>query len=507
MCSERTDQDLFELNDRGAGDTAQVRRTTNPARASDKENSLPDERRPVEEYILQTRICLPNSDEFQSHSPLEPDVSSVRIGADSSHPQADTEINEYAVEFLNDLRGENTAGNLGALRTLYKSAHQARKVRRTRSERVFPERSPAPFPWRVCVLSLLLLLMGFPWYAEHLTYALSRGRERAAAEVAKSELQQGHASELSNNSRMVAKAVRPCVVKVSAWRSYRENTRGVAAGPAPHDQGQGSGVIVAEEGFIVTNAHVVADSPESIEVQFSDGHTEAAQLVGLDEPTDIAVLKVSAGSFTPAPWGDSKSLSEGDIVWALGSPFGLDQSITFGIVSAKSRRGKAGTPHQDFLQTDAAVNPGNSGGPLVNSRGEIIGINTAISGEDYRGISFAVPSEIAQKVCQTIIRDGKVTRGWLGVKMARYRALGPKSQETTGVGVDGVFSGSPAELAGIRAGDHIISWGNQPVQCNEDLSYAVANSEVGDQIKLELVRDGEPLALAVTVGLLPGAAR
>ena len=360
------------------------------------------------------------------------------------------------------------------------------------------------FPWRILVLSMLLFTAGLPWYLEQVTYAALRGRERAISEVAKDQLSKTAAGELSQVSRLVAKAVRPCVVRIHTWRSFEEGIRGV--GELHRDQGEGSGVVVSEQGYIVTNAHVVGENPESIEVQFSDGSSETAELVGQDEPTDLAVLKVKARSLTPAVWGDSRSLSEGDMVWAMGSPFGLDQSITFGIVSAKGRRGKAGTPHQDFLQTDAAVNPGNSGGPLLNSRGEIVGINTAILGDVYRGISFAVPSEIAEKVCQTIIKEGKVVRGWLGVKMASQRAPWQFRKEA-GVGVVGVLAGSPAEAAGIKAGDHILSWGESSVACKEDLSLAVANSRVGNQVEINLVRDGQPMTLAVTVGSLPSETR
>jgi serine protease Do len=189
--------------------------------------------------------------------------------------------------------------------------------------------------------------------------------------------------------------------------------------PSPRrreSSGQGSGVIVDAAGYIVTNYHVIRDATE-IEVGLSDGRRLGAQLVGTDSATDLALLRIDADRLTSAEWGDSERLEVGSLVWAAGSPFGLQRTITFGIISAKNRAGVAGNAYQDFLQTDAAVNPGNSGGPLVDEQGRIVGINTAIVGEVYQGISFAVPSNVVREVYERLRLEGKFARGWLGVEM------------------------------------------------------------------------------------------
>ena len=198
--------------------------------------------------------------------------------------------------------------------------------------------------------------------------------------------------------------------------------------------GQGSGVIIDPAGYILTNYHVVRGANE-IRISLSDGRKVDANLVGRDAATDLAVLKVAADGLLAAEWGDSNDLEVGALVWAVGSPFGLQRSITFGILSAKNRAGVAGTVYQDFLQTDAAVNPGNSGGPLVDARGRVVGINTAIVGEAYQGISFAIPSSVARGVYERLKTTGRVERaGWVSVsRMSRTRWLNdcdfPRSRE------------------------------------------------------------------------------
>ena len=184
-------------------------------------------------------------------------------------------------------------------------------------------------------------------------------------------------------------------------------------------------------GYVLTNNHVIRGA-SSIQVSLADGRKVKAMVIGRDGATDLAVLKIDADGLVPATFGDSESAETGALVWAVGSPFGLERTVTYGILSASTAQGLAGNPSQDFLQTDAAVNPGNSGGPLVDSSGQVIGINTAIVGDAYQGISFAIPSNVAQEIYERI----KVGRGWLGVQMGamdEVRAHAAGMKETTGV--------------------------------------------------------------------------
>jgi len=269
-------------------------------------------------------------------------------------------------------------------------------------------------------------------------------------------------------------------------------------------EGQGSGVVIDESGYVLTNNHVVAGA-ERVDVKLSDGQLmRDVKVVGTDPLTDIAVLKVDAGGLTAAQWGDSDELSVGDPVLAIGSPFGLDQTVTAGIVSAKGRRGVVeDLSYQDFLQTDAALNPGNSGGPLVDMSGKVVGINTAIFGQRYQGISFAIPSQIARNVYEQLLAKGAVSRGWLGVAMQELdeklaRQLGLESTE--GALVAGVVPGSPAEKAGIEPGDVIVRWNDEEITCRGDLGLAVGGTRPGSQAKVVLMREGRELEATVTVG-------
>jgi serine protease Do len=230
-------------------------------------------------------------------------------------------------------------------------------------------------------------------------------------------------------------------------------------------------------------------------------------VVGVDPLSDLAVLKVRSHTLTAAPWGDSARLEVGDPVLAVGSPFGLAQTVTAGIVSAKGRRGVVqDINYEDFLQTDAAVNPGNSGGPLVNLQGQVVGINTAIYGPAYLGISFAIPSQIARDVYKKLRDTGTVARGWLGValqslddNLAERFGL----EDAKGALVTGVLPDSPADLAAIRVGDVIIEWNGKPVPDPSSLSFAVAGTAIGSKATVGLIRDEKKIELIVTVTQRP----
>jgi serine protease Do len=221
------------------------------------------------------------------------------------------------------------------------------------------------------------------------------------------------------------------------------------------------------------------------------------------------VLKIKADGLTAVNWGDSEQMEPGALVWAVGSPFGLERTITSGILSAKHRAGLAGSLHQDFLQTDAAVNPGNSGGPLVDNQGRVIGINTAIVGDAYQGISFAIPSKVAREVYERVKAEGTVKRGWLGVALADVTeevAQHVGLATATGVHIASVVDqpgGSPAAQAGIRAGDIILKWNDSTVRMPIDLMRLVGKTAIGSKAKVVVFRDGQELTLEVVVGERP----
>ncbi len=262
----------------------------------------------------------------------------------------------------------------------------------------------------------------------------------------------------------------------------------------------GSGFIIDREGYIVTNNHVVAEADE-IKVKLSNGDEYDAEVVGRDPKTDLALIKIkNAKDLTPLPLGDSENLKVGTWVVAIGSPFGLEQTVTQGIVSAKGRFIGAG-PYDDYIQTDASINPGNSGGPLLNLKGEVVGINTAILARG-QGIGFAIPIHLAESVVAQLKEKGEVTRGWLGVQirdlddsLASYYQL----KAFSGVYVENVVPGDPADKAGIRSGDIITSVDGQPVTSGRELASLVARIPVGKKTHIALMRDGNKKNISVKV--------
>jgi len=270
-------------------------------------------------------------------------------------------------------------------------------------------------------------------------------------------------------------------------------------------QSAGSGVIFdAKAGYIVTNAHVVENASE-ITVTLQDGRDLKAEVVGSDEPSDVAVLKVkSDGSLAQIGLGDSAKVEVGDFVLAIGNPFGLQHTVTSGIISGLSRSGINPDGYEDFIQTDASINPGNSGGALVNLRGELIGINTAIlsrSGGNI-GIGFAIPVNMAHSVMDQLIKFGSVKRGQLGVSMYTVtpdiaHSLGLAN--AMGALVSQVVEGSPAEKAGIHTGDVITAVNGTPVKSNSELRNSIGLMRVGDKVEIGLLRDGKPLKVTAII--------
>ena len=269
-------------------------------------------------------------------------------------------------------------------------------------------------------------------------------------------------------------------------------------------QAAGSGVIFdAKNGYIVTNAHVV-DNATEITVTLQDGRDLAATIVGTDAPSDVAVLKVKPDNLTQIALGDSAKLEQGDFVVAIGNPFGLQHTVTSGIVSGLGRSGINPDGYEDFIQTDASINPGNSGGALVNLRGELIGINSAIlsrSGGNI-GIGFAIPVNMARSIIDQIIKYGSVKRGLLGVNIYSLTPDVARSLNivgTQGVLVSQVTEGSAAEKAGIKPGDVITSINGHAIKSNSELRNAIGLSRVGDKLEVSLIRDRKPLQVTAVI--------
>jgi serine protease Do len=364
----------------------------------------------------------------------------------------------------------------------------------------------AKLVWLLAFLALLLAISYLvPHIAEQTQYAITRGKQRAEHDFAVEHVGLSPIGEMSRAYQMVSQVVGPSVVHIST-----SGTEGPIL-PIPTrtrtripTEGQGSGVVMDAGGYVLTNNHVIKGA-NSIQVSLADGRKVKAAVIGRDGAADLAVLKIDADGLVPAEFGDSDKTETGALVWAVGSPFGLERSITSGILSAKHRSGLAGNSSQDFLQTDAAVNPGNSGGPLVDAAGKVIGINTAIVGESYQGISFAIPSNVALDIYSRI----KAGRGWLGVKlqeMTADRAHELGLGEITGVYVEGLYlheDKSPAGAAGVLPGDILLKWNGEPVGNASDLRRLVEKTHVGSKAKMVVRRGERDLTLEVTVGQRP----
>lgn len=335
------------------------------------------------------------------------------------------------------------------------------------------------------------------------------------------------AQSLSNAFEYVAKTLSPSVVNVSTTSKAQVDLDGLESpfkeffgerfferfkeqGNTPK-QGLGTGVIIDTHGHILTNHHVVGDA-DKVEIRFLDNDKGyQAEVVGKDPATDLAVLKVQGAPpslLKPAKLGSSDNLKIGEWVVAIGNPFGLDHSITAGIVSAKGRSLMMPDRYEDFIQTDAAINPGNSGGPLVNLSGEVVGINSAIFSRSggYMGIGFAIPSAIAKSVSESLISQGRVVRGWLGVTIQNLSEELAKSfgvNSTKGVLVGQVQPDSPADTAGLKQGDIIVSISGNNVEDVNQLKNKIAGTKPGSTVNILVIRGGKREAIDVKIAELP----
>lgn len=279
--------------------------------------------------------------------------------------------------------------------------------------------------------------------------------------------------------------------------------------PMPRQQGIGSGVIATKDGYILTNNHVV-DKADEVKVALQDGRELTAKIVGRDPNTDVAVLKVDAKDLPAVTMADSDQVEVGDLVLAIGNPFGIGQTVTTGIVSATGRGGAVGLDYEDFIQTDAAINPGNSGGALVDAEGRLIGINTAILSRTggNQGIGFAIPSNLARSVMQSIVENGKVTRGYLGVAIQDINpALAEEFdiKERKGALVSDVTPEGPAAEAGMKSGDVVVEFNGKKIADSRRLRLEVATVRPGTEVTIRVMRGGSEKVLRVKVRELPGS--
>ena len=364
------------------------------------------------------------------------------------------------------------------------------------------------------MVSILFLASWFigPRLVEEYQFASTKGKLRAEYENAVTILGSEPLKKVSMASQLVAHKVKPSVVSI--WTIKLEG------GDDPEYTrrnevltGFGSGVVTTSDGYIVTNAHVTEDAKE-ITVELHDRRSYRAVEVGRDETSDIAVLKIEVDGLTPATWGDSDKLEVGSIVWAVGSPYRYKQTVTSGIISAKDRIGERPevpwrNPREkarSLLQTDAAINQGSSGGPLVNADGNVVGINVSIYGEQFQGISFAVPSTTAKFVYEQIVNRGKVVRGYLGVAP---RKVGHQEAQALGLpDLEGAFlitveRGSPADLAGLRPRDVVRSWNEIPIHQYNSLYRLAERTEPGSEVEVSLIRNGQPHNTSVVIGEAP----
>jgi serine protease DegS len=320
----------------------------------------------------------------------------------------------------------------------------------------------------------------------------------------------------------VAARVTPSVVNVFSERRVRGDNapgltdpffqyffgvpRGVQRAPQ-RERSLGSGVIVAPDGLVLTNNHVV-ENAETIKVALKDGRDLDARLVGTDPASDIAVLRVDQNQLPAIEIADSSKTRIGDLVLAIGNPFGIGQTVTMGIISAVGRANMGITDYEDFIQTDAAINPGNSGGALVDMDGKLVGINTAIASQTggYQGIGFAIPSNMAMQVETEILHSGKVTRGWLGIATQDLTSDLARSMDLTphrGALVAEVTRGSPAARAGLERGDVITSIDGTAIHDAGQLRTLIALAGKDKRVAVQLERKGKPMAVEVTLGEVP----
>ena len=326
------------------------------------------------------------------------------------------------------------------------------------------------------ILTIAVAWLVGPRLVEEYHYAAAIGKARGEYAHAVEQLDQAPLTQVSMAYQMVAQRIRPSVVSVKAFKE--------------DEVGFGSGVILSADGYIMSNAHVIKGS-NKFQVELYDRRRVTARLIGVDNESDLAVLKIEASNLIPAAWGDSDGIEVGSMVWAIGSPYEFTQTITSGILSGKNRRGDVYHKKQTLLQTDAAVNPGNSGGPLVDIQGKVIGINTSIFGKTFQGISFAVPSSTAEFVFEHLVANQKVRRGYIGLwpgEITEQLATELGLPDLEGAFVQQVTIGSPSYKAGIRQGDILRRWEGAPIQNYRQIFRFAEGTPVSSEVDVDLWR-------------------
>jgi serine protease DegS len=291
---------------------------------------------------------------------------------------------------------------------------------------------------------------------------------------------------------------RPAICEQPRFREWCNRVSG--ATQTQVQSSLGSGVVVHADGYILTNNHVIQGADEIL-VMFADGETTTASLVGSDRETDLAVIRVPISDLIPITLGASDEVEVGDLVLAIGNPFGIGQTVSAGIISAKGRAGISRSPYDDFIQTDAAINPGNSGGVLVDTQGRLIGINTMIFSRngDSTGVGFAIPAQLTYSILEELIETGRVTRGWLGVVLSPTTGSGTES----GLFISAIDSDGPAAIAGLAIGDILLAVDGQIADDPNRISRMVGQTEPGQEVVLEVLRQGRRMAVKVAAGVRP----
>ncbi len=312
-------------------------------------------------------------------------------------------------------------------------------------------------------------------------------------------------ARLNDFMHSLAERLKPSLVQVRVRRALESPAEGEGGTPEER-RASGSGFIIRQDGYLVTNAHVVNDA-ERIQVKLADGRRFEGRLIGQDDRVDLALVKIEAAGLPVAILGDSNRLRVGEFALALGHPFGLEQTVSFGIVSRKGAPLQVAAPGFDFIQTDAAINPGNSGGPLVNMAGEVVGVNSMAARNG--SIGFAIPINLVKGLLPQLAEKGKVEWGWLGVSIAE---IGDEDmvryslKETRGVLVRQVVAGQPADKGGVKANDVILGVDGARIEEPRDLQRIISSTPVGQTVKLSVVREGKETEVAVIVGAYQGSA-
>jgi S1-C subfamily serine protease len=513
-------------------------------RASEASMQPQDDPRPGEWASLErapvTPVDPPAAESFDSQAQADASVVAAQTGGDAADVPgdvaavgapavdagADVDANggngDGAGDFASDSALWPSLGATGGERTQLAGASSGASAAAAVAVAAAGQRQAQQLAYST-FLSLLVVLVliatirfTVPPLVESLRYSWYRGQLRAEYEVSGQQLKNVGLSSLSEASELVSRRVGPSVVHINLLKVFKPKNEFLFGGDEERFQitEQGSGVILDTQGHILTNQHVI-EGAGRIEVSLGDGRRLVARVIGNDPATDLAVIKVDADGLLPVEWGDSNKVDVGTPVWAVGSPFGLERTVTFGILSSKHRVDLKGTRNDyrgtttygDLMQSDVAVNPGNSGGPLVNASGQIVGINTAIVGDNYIGISFAIPSNVAKRVAAGLVGEGEVARGWLGVRLSDPLAEDDSSDRLPlrGALVDRwtQMGDSPAKAAGILPGDLIVKFAGEDVTSSVSLMSLVAQADVGTTVPVEVIRGGQPQTLQVEIGRRP----